>query len=93
MIPGSWNLFDASIGNRGRRQIHPGLPPGKTQREEGSKYSLAPVAERLSKLLGKKVSLASDCIGEEVAKTDRRDESRGDPPAGKSEVSSGRREE
>lgn len=30
------------------------------------KYSLAPVAERLSKLLGKKVTMAPDCVGDEV---------------------------
>lgn len=30
------------------------------------KYSLSPVAERLSKLLGKKVTMAPDCIGDEV---------------------------
>jgi phosphoglycerate kinase len=41
---------------------HLGRPKGKRD----PKYSLAPVAERLSKLLGKKVVLASDCIGEEV---------------------------
>src|SRR4030043_878164 len=43
---------------------HLGRPKGKRD----PKYSLAPVAERLSKLLGKRVSLASDCIGEEVQK-------------------------
>jgi phosphoglycerate kinase len=43
---------------------HLGRPKGK----KDPKYSLAPVAERLSKLLGKKVILASDCIGEEVQK-------------------------
>ena len=41
---------------------HLGRPKGKRD----PKYSLAPVAERLSKLLEKKVALASDCIGEEV---------------------------
>ncbi len=43
---------------------HLGRPKGK----KDPKYSLAPVAERLSKLLGKKVVLAPDCIGEEVQK-------------------------
>ncbi len=43
---------------------HLGRPKGKRD----PKYSLKPVAERLSKLLGKKVELASDCIGEEVRK-------------------------
>src|SRR5512136_568172 len=40
---------------------HLGRPKGKRD----PKYSLTPVAERLSKLSGKKVILASDCIGEE----------------------------
>ena len=43
---------------------HLGRPKGKRD----PKYSLAPVAERLSKLLGKKVLLGSDCIGEDVQK-------------------------
>lgn len=43
---------------------HLGRPKGK----KDPKYSLAPVCDRLSQLLGKKVSLAEDCIGEEVAK-------------------------
>ena len=43
---------------------HLGRPKGKRD----PKYSLTPVAERLSKLLGKRVSLAGDCIGEEVQK-------------------------
>src|SRR5512136_85437 len=41
---------------------HLGRPKGKRD----PKFSLAPVAERGSQLLGKKVVLASDCIGEEV---------------------------
>lgn len=41
---------------------HLGRPKGKRD----PKYSLAPVAERLSQLLGKNVSLAPDCIGDEV---------------------------
>jgi len=36
--------------------------------KKDSKFSLAPVAGRLSQLLGKKVTLAIDCIGEEVQK-------------------------
>lgn len=32
------------------------------------KFSLAPCAERMSEILGQKVTLAPDCIGEEVAK-------------------------
>jgi len=43
---------------------HLGRPKGK----KDPKFSLAPVAERLSELLGKKVALASDSIGEEVQK-------------------------
>lgn len=30
------------------------------------KFSLSPVSERLTKLLGKKVTMAPDCIGPEV---------------------------
>ncbi|MGQ9507858.1 MAG: phosphoglycerate kinase [Thermodesulfobacteriota bacterium] len=41
---------------------HLGRPKGKRD----PKYSLSPVAERLSRLLGKKILLAPDCIGEEV---------------------------
>jgi phosphoglycerate kinase len=54
-----------SVSEAGGKTIlasHLGRPKGK----KGPKYSLAPVAERLSRLLGKKVALASDCIGEEV---------------------------
>jgi phosphoglycerate kinase len=43
---------------------HLGRPKGKRD----PKFSLAPVAERLSQLLGRKVDLAADCIGEEVQK-------------------------
>ena len=43
---------------------HLGRPKGKRD----PTFSLAPVAQRLSQLLGKKVALASDCIGEEVQK-------------------------
>src|SRR6476646_9765533 len=41
---------------------HLGRPKG----ERGEKYSLAPVAEHLSSLLGKTVTFATDCIGEEA---------------------------
>jgi len=43
---------------------HMGRPKGK----KDPKLSLAPVAERLSQLLKRKVTLATDCIGEEVQK-------------------------
>ena len=43
---------------------HLGRPKGK----KDPKYSLAPVAKRLSELLGKDVRFAPDCIGEEVQK-------------------------
>ena len=43
---------------------HLGRPKGK----KDPKFSLTPVAERLSRLLGRKVDLAADCIGEEVQK-------------------------
>ncbi|AQT67639.1 Bifunctional PGK/TIM [Anaerohalosphaera lusitana] len=41
---------------------HLGRPKG----ERNDKFSLAPVAKRLSELLGKDVVFAGDCIGEEV---------------------------
>lgn len=41
---------------------HLGRPKGK----KDPKYSLSPVAERLSRHLGQKVGIAGDCIGEEV---------------------------
>jgi 3-phosphoglycerate kinase len=44
---------------------HLGRPKGKTN----PKYSLAPVAKRLSELLERKVTMAKDCIGEAVEKT------------------------
>ncbi|MGH9864615.1 MAG: phosphoglycerate kinase, partial [Candidatus Acidiferrales bacterium] len=50
--------------DRGARLViasHLGRPKGKPE----SKYSLAPVAERLKELLGKPVIFASDCVGEE----------------------------
>ncbi|VEU41969.1 unnamed protein product [Pseudo-nitzschia multistriata] len=42
---------------------HLGRPDGKED-----KFSLAPCAERMSELLGQDVTLAPDCIGEEVSK-------------------------
>lgn len=41
---------------------HLGRPKGKED-----KYSLAPVADRLTELLGKKVTFVEDCIGDVVA--------------------------
>jgi phosphoglycerate kinase len=41
---------------------HLGRPKGKRE----PKYGLFPVAERLSRLFGRSVSLAPDCVGEEV---------------------------
>ncbi len=43
---------------------HLGRPKGERKEE----FSLAPVAERLQQLLGRKVEFASDCIGEAVEK-------------------------
>src|ERR1700757_1432398 len=43
---------------------HLGRPNGKPE----SKYSLTPVAERLSELLKKLVRFAPDCVGPEVEK-------------------------
>ncbi len=43
---------------------HLGRPKG----ERKPKYSMAPAAKRLSRLLGKEVQLAPDCIGDEVKK-------------------------
>src|ERR687893_1363522 len=50
---------------RGARVIlasHLGRPKG----ERVEKYSLRPVAEHLSGLLGKRVEFADDCVGDEV---------------------------
>jgi phosphoglycerate kinase len=41
---------------------HMGRPKG----ERNPKYSMAPAAKRLSRLIGKEVKLAPDCIGDEV---------------------------
>lgn len=55
-----------NVINRGGRLIlasHLGRPEGKGFEAE---YSLKPVADRLSQLLGKPVVFASDCIGDDV---------------------------
>ena len=54
-----------SVLDRGGSVIlasHLGRPKGKVDK----KYSLAPVADRLSELLGKEVIFIEDCIGKEV---------------------------
>src|SRR4051812_9215389 len=56
-----------NVIDRGGRLIlmsHLGRPKGGPE----PKYSLKPVAERLTELLGKPVQFASDCIGPEVEK-------------------------
>jgi phosphoglycerate kinase len=53
--------------DKGARLIlasHLGRPKG----QRNMKYSLKPVAEHLSKLMGQPVAFASDCVGEEAAK-------------------------
>ncbi|AMV72096.1 phosphoglycerate kinase [Desulfuromonas carbonis] len=57
-----------SILSRGGRLIlasHLGRPKGKSN----PKYSLAPVAPYLSRLLGHPVAMAGDCVGPDVEKT------------------------
>src|SRR4030043_829759 len=54
--------FVMEAGGKAILASHLGRPKGKRD----PKFSLAPVAERLSKLLGKRVVLAIDCVGEEV---------------------------
>jgi len=54
--------FVSEAGGKVILASHLGRPKGKRD----PKFSLAPVAERLSQLVGKKVALATDCIGEEV---------------------------
>jgi phosphoglycerate kinase len=56
--------FVIEAGGKAILASHLGRPKGK----KDPKFSLAPVAERLSQVLGKKVALATDCIGEEVQK-------------------------
>jgi len=54
--------FVSEAGGKVILASHLGRPKGKRD----PKFSLAPIAERLSQLLGKKVALAKDCMGEEV---------------------------
>jgi phosphoglycerate kinase len=54
--------FVIGAGGKSMLASHLGRPKGK----KDPKFSLAPVAVRLSQLLGNKVALAADCIGEEV---------------------------
>jgi len=56
--------FVIEAGGKAILASHLGRPKGKRD----PKYSLSPVAKRLSQLLGQKVTLANDCIGEEVQK-------------------------
>ena len=56
--------FVSEAGGKIILASHLGRPKGK----KDPKFSLAPVAERLSQLLEEKVTLATDCIGEEVQK-------------------------
>jgi phosphoglycerate kinase len=56
--------FVMEAGGKSILASHLGRPKGKRD----PKYSLAPVAERLSQLAGKKVTFAKDCMGEEVQK-------------------------
>jgi len=56
--------FVSEAGGKVILASHLGRPKGK----KDSKFSLAPVAGRLSQLLGKEVTLAMDCIGGEVQK-------------------------
>ncbi|CAN0433284.1 unnamed protein product, partial [Discosporangium mesarthrocarpum] len=41
---------------------------GRPKSGPEDKFSLAPVAERLTKLLKKNVAMAPDCIGDEVCR-------------------------
>ena len=56
--------FVVEAGGKVILASHLGRPKGK----KDPKFSLASVSERLSQLLGQKVALANDCIGEEVEK-------------------------
>src|SRR4030042_2006875 len=56
--------FVIEAGGKAILASHLGRPKGKRD----PKYSLAPVAVKLSQLLGQKVTLARDCVGEEVQK-------------------------
>ena len=53
-----------SDGGKAILMSHLGRPKGKAN----PKYSLKPAAEKLSELLNKKVTLAPDCIGDDVKK-------------------------
>lgn len=57
-------LYIVENGGTAVLASHLGRPKGKRADE----FSLAPVAERLEQLLGRKVEFASDCIGEAVQK-------------------------
>src|SRR4030042_2488877 len=53
------------LENKAKKLIlisHLGRPDGKVV----AKYSLRPVAERLSQLLGEPVEFLSDCVGEKI---------------------------
>ncbi len=52
----------SKMGGKAVLASHLGRPKGKVAEE----YSLRPVADHLSKLLGRSVPLAPDCVGEEV---------------------------
>jgi phosphoglycerate kinase len=54
--------FVSEAGGKAILASHLGRPKGKRE----PRYSLAPVSERLSRLLGRNVPLAPDCVGEEV---------------------------
>ena len=56
--------FVIKAGGKAILASHLGRPKGK----KDPKLSLAPVADRVSQLLGEKVALATDCVGEEVQK-------------------------
>jgi len=56
--------FVMDAGGKVMLASHLGRPKGKRD----PKFSLAPVAERVSQYLGKRVALAIDCIGNEVQK-------------------------
>jgi phosphoglycerate kinase len=56
--------FVSDAGGKVILASHLGRPKGK----KDPKFSLGPVAGRLSQLLGKEVALAADCIGGEVQK-------------------------
>src|SRR5882672_4032272 len=63
-IAGSLGTINKILADGGRAILmsHLGRPNGKPD----PRFSLRPVAERLSSLLSKPVSFAPDCIGEQV---------------------------